>query len=61
MARVMVTCPETGRPVYAGLNLDWSGLEALGDQEHSFSCPSCGATHVWTRGDADLIADGSGD
>ncbi len=62
MARVMVTCPDSGRQVYTGLNLDWSALEALDkDEEHSFVCPSCGRTHSWTRDDADLIADGSGD
>lgn len=62
MARVMVTCPASGRQVYTGLNLDWSALETLdGDEEHFFACPSCGASHRWTRDDADLIADGSGD
>ena len=62
MARVMVTCPASRRQVYAGLNLDWSALEALDEnEEHSFVCPSCGDTHRWTRDDADLIADGSGD
>lgn len=57
----MVNCPESGKQVYAGLNLDWSALEALGEEEHSFHCPYCGETHSWTRKDADLIADGSGD
>lgn len=61
MARVMVSCPNSGKQVYVGLNLDWSALEALGEEEHSFRCPSCGANHSWRREDADLIADGSGD
>ena len=61
MARVTITCPKTGRQVYAGLNLDWSGLEALAEVEHSFDCPVCGETHRWTRAEADLVADGSGD
>lgn len=43
--RVMITCPDFGKRVYTGPNLDWSALEALGEEEHSFRCPSCGTTH----------------
>ena len=61
MARVMIECPKTNRQVYVGLNLDWAALEALEPEEHSFQCSACGEEHRWTRGEANLVADGSGD
>ena len=29
MSRLLITCPETGKPVYTGLNMEWCALEAV--------------------------------
>ena len=60
MSRLLITCPETGKPVYTGLNMEWYALEAaqLGEQE--LDCPECGQRHRWTKRDATLQADGGG-
>ncbi len=28
MSQVLITCPETGRPVYTGLNYEWPSFES---------------------------------
>ena len=61
MPQVMITCPDSGEPVYTGLNLDWFSLDALDLGENSFKCPDCGKVHAWTKSDAFLRADGGGD
>lgn len=58
MPRVLITCPRTERPVYTGLNLDWSALETFESSEQVLSCPECGERHVWSKPDAVLVADG---
>lgn len=60
MSRLLITCPETGKPVYTGLNMEWYALEAaqLGEQE--LDCPECGRRHRWTKQDAILQSDGGG-
>ena len=58
MPRVLIQCPETGRPVYTGMNFDWLTFDSLQLGEKSIDCPECGKRHVWTRQDAILQADG---
>jgi len=29
MARVMITCPETGEPIYTGMSFDWSAFDTV--------------------------------
>jgi hypothetical protein len=57
-ARVLIRCPRTERPVYTGLNLDWSALEACDLPEQKVVCPECGEEHVWSKPDAVPVADG---
>lgn len=61
MSQAFIRCPETGRDVYVGLNLEWADLDALGLGEQDVKCPACGATHSWNKDDLVLRADGGGD
>ncbi len=61
MARVMISCPETGKPVYTHLNYDWEAFENTRIGERSIECPACGKVHRWRWEDADLDEDGCGD
>ena len=60
MARVMITCPETGKPIYTHLNFDWSSFESTRIGERTIECPECHKVHSWRRWDADLDEDGGG-
>lgn len=61
MPQVMILCPETRKPIYTGLNLDWCLIDALDLGENSIACPECGKDHSWTTTDTFLRADGGGD
>ena len=58
MPQLLIDCPETGRPVYTGLNLDWFAFESTDLAETALQCPECGGRHVWSKADAYLRADG---
>ena len=60
MSQVLITCPETKRPVYTGLNYEWSQFDAVELPPQSLKCPQCGKTHQWAKTDAYLRADGGG-
>ena len=54
MARVMITCPETGKPIYTGMSVDEITLEAGRLIEKSVLCPECAQVHTWNKQDAFL-------
>lgn len=58
MARVMIDCPETGKPVYTGLNFEESDWDAVPVGTRRVECPRCGGIHEWGRTDAYLDDDG---
>jgi hypothetical protein len=58
MPRVLITCPETQRPVYTGLNMDWNAFDTVELPEQTLVCPQCGRRHDWRKDDAVLVADG---
>lgn len=60
VARVMITCPETGKPIYTHLNFDWETFESTRIGERTIECEACGKVHSWRRCDADLDEDGAG-
>ena len=60
MPRVMIECPETGRPVYTGINLNWETFESYRFDSQTLSCPECGRQHQWSRADALLDEAGGG-
>ena len=58
MARVMIDCPETHKPVYTGNNFTWMEFDSLALGEHELQCPECGHVHHWNKSEAYLVADG---
>jgi hypothetical protein len=54
MARLMITCPNTGEPVFTGIDLPESVLESAELRDNGVGCPHCGQTHVWSKEDAYL-------
>ena len=60
MARVMIHCPETGKPVYTHMNFDWIEFESVTIGTRHMECPMCGKTHEWKRADAFLDDEGGG-
>ncbi len=54
MARVMITCPETGKPIYTGMSFDGITFEASQLIEKSVLCPECAQVHIWNKQDAYL-------
>lgn len=61
MARVMITCPDSGKAVYTHLNFNWSSFDSADIGEQSTECPECGKLHRWRKSDAYLEEDGRGD
>ena len=61
MPQLFILCPETGKEVYTGLNMDWFDLDAYDLKPEPLECPHCDGTHSWTKDDVQLRADGAGD
>jgi hypothetical protein len=55
MARVLITCPQTGHRVFTGVDMDREEFERapLSDQTIK-ACASCGQMHTWSKQDAVL-------
>jgi hypothetical protein len=60
MSQPYIPCPQTGRSMYIGLNLEWINLDALDIGPQQISCPECGSVHTWVKEDIRLRADGAG-
>lgn len=60
MPRVMITCPDTGKPLYTGSRYNWQTFDSAKIGERKVQCPHCGKEHVWQRADAVLDEDGGG-
>jgi endogenous inhibitor of DNA gyrase (YacG/DUF329 family) len=60
VSRVMIDCPETGKPVYTHLSFEWDSFETVRIGERVIKCPECGKIHSWRRRDAYLDEDGGG-
>ncbi len=52
MARVMITCLESGKPIYTGMSYDEITFETIQFIGKSVLCPECGRVHAWTKQDA---------
>jgi hypothetical protein len=58
LVRVMITCPETGEPVFTGIDMEKETFEFSEFTGHTVSpCPACGKAHPWDKEDAFLKAD----
>lgn len=56
MPKIMINCPNTGKPVFTGMSMDRRSFE---QDSKAFSltgtpCPECGEVHEWSKQDAFL-------
>jgi hypothetical protein len=54
MALVMITCPNTGRPVPTGMELDPAAFDSSEFGDIHLECPECPEIHPWSKDDAYL-------
>lgn len=54
MAMVMITCPNTGKTVPTGVELDPGAFDSSEFGDLSLECPECPEIHPWTKEDAFL-------
>ena len=55
MANVMIKCPNTGKAVPTGINMDQASFDSSDMRDNALGgCPACGGTHVWNKEDAFL-------
>lgn len=52
MAHIVIKCPNTGKPVPTGVDMDKKGFESAQLSGNSFQCPACGNMHTWDKKDA---------
>lgn len=57
MARVMIICPETGKPIHTGMSFDEVAFETSQLTDKSVPCPECGQVHTWNKQVAYLESD----
>jgi hypothetical protein len=55
MPVLMIRCPNTGREVSTGLNLDAKSFASLPDKLVTTNCPMCGLDHTWLKCDARFV------
>jgi hypothetical protein len=60
MSQAFITCPQTGKPVYVGINTEWLQLTSITPAEQTIDCPECGHEHRWNKEEIILRADGAG-
>ena len=48
MPAVMIRCPDTGRPVSTGIEMDSNELARLPEVLSRAFCPLCRRDHAWT-------------
>jgi len=63
MSQAFMNCPNTGEPVYVGLNMGWNELETHDPDRQEMTlqkCGQCGEDHVFQMHDLFLRADGGG-
>jgi hypothetical protein len=49
---VMVRCPNTGRELSTGVEMDAATFERLPDIRSQISCPVCNLDHAWSTREA---------
>lgn len=54
MARLMIDCPVTGKPVFTGIDMPAQALENATMIDNKVTCPHCRDTHVWQKEEAYL-------
>jgi hypothetical protein len=49
---VMVRCPNTGRELSTGIEMDAATFSQLPDVRSNMKCPACGLDHLWSTREA---------
>ena len=57
MGVLKVRCPESGREVSTGIEIDPQSFAALPDKLPVSNCPLCGLDHAWLKCDARFVED----
>jgi hypothetical protein len=57
MSVLKVKCPETGREISTGIEIDPESFAALPDKLPVSNCPLCGLDHAWLKCDARFVED----
>jgi hypothetical protein len=52
MTAVMIKCPDTGRAVSTGIEIEGDTFVQLPDVSAGMHCSACGGHHVWRKVDA---------
>jgi hypothetical protein len=52
VSALMIKCPQTGEPVYTGIETDQFSLNKAPDVPMQARCPACGGEHVWWKREA---------
>jgi hypothetical protein len=52
MGALMIKCPQTGQPVFTGIETDQESLHSSPDVPIHTRCPACGREHMWWKRDA---------
>jgi hypothetical protein len=52
-----VGCPETGREISTGIEVDAESFASLPDKLPVSKCPVCGCDHVWLKCDSRFVKD----
>jgi predicted RNA-binding Zn-ribbon protein involved in translation (DUF1610 family) len=47
MGTLMIRCPQTGKAVWTGIEIDPRSFNTLPDASYSLPCPECGEVHAW--------------
>lgn len=61
MAKLIIDCPNTGKPVFTGIDLPKSTLESTTLENNTTDCPHLDCpedTHTWDKEDAYLEGEG---
>lgn len=61
MSTLKIRCPQTGRPIAVGIEVEPDALRHLPDVKSHVLCPECGQMHVWSKADTFLDPDDAGD
>ena len=57
MGAITILCPNTGRQVATGVEVDPAIYEAIDDIKASVECWACGRRHAWSKRWATLVCD----
>jgi hypothetical protein len=52
MRTILIKCPETGRWVSTGIDIDPGAFTRLPDVVATMRCSACGREHAWSKTDA---------